>query len=291
MELNAVAGREDPHTVLRRGLGVPEPQQQPSSPDARPDARDHRNRSGGMRNPGDNSGFSFSASQLRFSEGAEELTSLGQAGWAQSRSFVPKGLAPDGCGDATAVRSWGSATGGTGRPHFGVEQRGEACPENAHATSVGFEAYREHTDDGHASTWQQTPVPVMGGGGRGGSRWGAFASDRTTQGLAARQGPEKQVRAFMRRRFWGTQGGVLRAPEMGLLERPPCSFVHHVIALLSDLSSLMKDNNKLLVDTPDGNYSTMSCCFATADSPAIISLTSAAPPGTPYAVRAKPTCI
>lgn len=177
MELNAVAGRgEDPQNVLRRSLGLGRPGSQQPQP---LQARDHRCPSGGD----DGRDFSLDAPRLRFAEGAEELRPMmGQAGRARSGGFALAGLASDGGrGDATAVDSWGSVADGT------------ACPENAQAGGVGFEAYREHTGTRHASTWQQAPVQPTGSGGRGGSRWGVFASDRASQGLVRRQGQDQQA--------------------------------------------------------------------------------------------------
>lgn len=189
MELNAVAGRgEDPQAVLRRGLGGPEAQPRPSPLSQ---ARDQRH--GGR-------GFSSNASsRLRFAQGAEELRSVGQADWARSEGFVPGGLAPDGGGggDATAVGSWGPAADGAGQSHFGGERASAPCLRDARAEGVGFRAYRENADDAahhhRAPAWQQTSVEPARGGGRGGSRWGVFASERAAQGLAGHRRPAQQV--------------------------------------------------------------------------------------------------
>lgn len=203
MELNAAAGRgEDPQVVLRRGRGGPGSHPQPSSLSQRPQARDHRIPGAGMRDHDNGRDFSSNASQLRFAEGAEELRSLGRASWARSGCFVPAGLASDGgghCGggggDATVMGSWSSGADGTGQLRSGDEHRRAACLENTQAGGVGcFGAYREHADTLHpATTWQQASVQPTGGGGRGGSRWGVFASDRASQGLGRHQGPDQQV--------------------------------------------------------------------------------------------------
>ena len=180
MELNAVAGRgEDPQIVLRRGLGEP----------------------GTRPHPADGRVFSSNTSQLRFAQGAEELRSVGQASWDRSGGFVPAaGLSPDsaGKGDETAVDSWGLAADGTGQPHFGGERRSETCLESARARGGGGGAYREHAaaqqqQQQQAPAWQQAPVQPNMGVGRGGSRWGVFASNGAAQGLGRDQGPVQQV--------------------------------------------------------------------------------------------------
>lgn len=186
MELNAVAGRgEDPQVVLRRGLGGPG-----SQPRGRLDS------SVGTMDQDDGRDFPSNASQLRFAEGAEELRSVGQASWARSGGFVPAGPASHdgGGGDAAAVGSWGSGAGGTGRLRFEDGHRSAAGLENARAGGVGLGPYREHdATPHHPSTWQQTSVQPTGSGGRGGSRWGVFASDGAAQGLVTRQGSGHQV--------------------------------------------------------------------------------------------------
>eukprot|EP00752_Nemacystus_decipiens_P007412 g6629.t1 len=184
MELNAVAGRgEDPHTVLRRGLGEPGSQQHPIPPPQARCEQDNRR------------GFSSSTSQLRFAQGAEELRLVGQASWDRfGACTAAAGLAHDDR-DETAVGSWGSAADGMLEPHIVGERRSAACLESAPARGGGFGAYREHVGmhQRHAPAWQQAPVQATAGEGRSGSRWGVFASDRSAQGLGRQQGPGHQA--------------------------------------------------------------------------------------------------
>ena len=213
MELNAAAGRgEDPHAVLRRAHGrkpAPQPQlqPQPSSLSLRPHARDPGVGTG--RRDGDGRArFSSSASQLRFAQGAEELRSVGQqqANWGRPEGIVPTGLAPGpgfggggggSTGDETLAKSWGPKAGGAGRLSFvGNVRTSEACQE---AEVVGFGAYGENAagaqDHRRAlPAWQQTSDQLAAGGrGRGGSRWGVFASGRAARGLERHLGLDKQV--------------------------------------------------------------------------------------------------
>lgn len=208
MELNAVAGRgEDPNIVLRNRAGGSGLQSLPSL-SQRPQARDNRNLSGGMRGQDDGCDFSMNGRaaprRRQYTGGAGELRSVEPATWTRSEGFVPAGLPSGGGGDPTAVGSWDAradkmAYSSAEQQHLRGERRSPGCLENPQEGpagyggynargGVGFETHPEHT----ASTSQQFVGPP-GVGSRGGSRWGVFASDEAMQVLKRRQGPGQQV--------------------------------------------------------------------------------------------------
>lgn len=191
MELNAVAGRgDDPNIVLRNFVGVA----------LRPQARDNRNLSGGMTDQDD--GFDFSVNgrtaavprhrqQQQYTGGEGRIRSAEPANWTRGEGFMPAGLAPGGVGrDSTAGEGCSADSWETSQAE--PTGYGGYCARGG----VGFDTHPEHSAAfAHASTWRPSAEPPEMGG-RGGSRWGAFASDEATQVLKKRQGPDQQVRAL-----------------------------------------------------------------------------------------------
>ncbi|CBN74166.1 conserved unknown protein [Ectocarpus siliculosus] len=198
MALNAAAGGgEDLNNVLRNNVGGFGPQSQ-----SRRHKQDGRNSSDRIGNQdGDRAYSTVDRAALQHTVGPAQPGLYGRnSSWARPDGFVPACVAPIGDEHDPAVGSWhvsgaekmdGVSSGPQdlwdGRSNAGYPRAGEATRH----PSDGFGTSREHHPDVRAS-WQPGAEPA-GGGGRSGSRWGAFASNRATEVLEGRRGPNQEA--------------------------------------------------------------------------------------------------
>lgn len=198
MALNAAAGGgEDPNNVLRNNVGGFGAKSQ-----SQRHTLDGRNPSGRIGNQDGDRAYSVA-------NRATPQHTVGQAqlglyernsSWARPEGFVPASVAPISDEHHPAVGLWhasgnekmnGVSSGPQdlwdGRSNAGYPRAGEATRH----PSDGFRTSRERHPDVRAP-WQPAAEPA-GGGGRSGSRWGAFASNRATEVLEGRQGPNQEV--------------------------------------------------------------------------------------------------
>ncbi|CAB1111329.1 unnamed protein product [Ectocarpus sp. CCAP 1310/34] len=198
MALNAAAGGgEDPNNVVCNNVGGSEPQSQ-----SQPHTQDGQNPSGRIGNHDDDRAYSVGdRASLQHTLGqAQPGLYVRNGSWARPEGFVPASVAPIGDEHDPAVGSWHSwgtekmdgVSSGTQDLWDGDSNAG--YPRAREATSHpsdGFGTSREHHPNVRA-TWQPVAEPA-GAGGRNGSRWGAFASNRATEVLDGRLGPNQEA--------------------------------------------------------------------------------------------------
>lgn len=198
MALNAAAGEgEDPNNVLRDNVGGSGPQSQ-----SKRHSHDGRNPGGRIVNKDCDRAYSgaYRAAPQHTVGPAEPGSYKRNCSWARPQGFVPASVAPTGDEHDPAVGSWhasrdkkmngvisGPQDSWDGRSNAGYPRAGGATGHR----SGGFGTSREHHPDVRA-LWQPAAEPA-GGGGRSGSRWGAFASHRATEVFEGRPGPNQEV--------------------------------------------------------------------------------------------------
>ncbi|CAN0095645.1 unnamed protein product [Ectocarpus sp. 13 AM-2016] len=198
MALNAAAGGgEDPNNVLRNNVGGSGPQSQ-----SQRHTQDGRTPSGRIGNQDGDRAYSVAdRADLQHTVGQTQPGLYGRCSrCARPQGFVPASVAPIGDEHDSAVGPWhasgaekmdGISSGPKdlwdGGSNAGYPRAGEATSH----PSNGFGTSREHHPDVRAS-WQPAAGPA-GGGGRSGSRWGAFASNRATEVLEGHRGRNQEA--------------------------------------------------------------------------------------------------